>query len=105
MLLDNEGYSNFPQNLKMDVNITNYNIENNIISFDVNIFIIELTNDIKKEYNIEFVGYYNENTKELKVSQKCRNIFVKEFIFDGKILVKNIFQDYILPEIYKLNNK
>lgn len=96
MLLNNAIYPDFPPNLSMEIDITNYYKMNNFIHFIVNIYVNELNNE---KYNIEFIGYYNENTKELKVSQKCRQIFVTDFVFNGKILVPNIFEKYILVNL------
>jgi hypothetical protein len=99
MYLSQSDYPDFPKNLTMDIFISSYNITDNIVDFGVNIFV----SDSEQKYNANYIGYYYKDTKELKVSEKCRNVFVKEFVFNGKILVKNLFQDYILPEIYKLH--
>lgn len=92
-------YPDFPQNISLNVFVTSHHKSNEILTFILNINVKEL--EKKENYNVEFIGKYNEITKEFQVSQKCRNIFIKEFIFNGKILVPNLFQKYILPELQK----
>lgn len=101
MYLSQSDYPNFPKNLTMDIYIASYNIYDNTIDFGVNILVNE--KESQQKYNANFIGYYYKDTKEIQVTEKCKNVFVKEFIFHGKILVKNLFQDYILPKIYELD--
>ena len=102
MYLNHSIDNRFPENLNMTLTIS-HSIQNNIIYFNINFYVIEKINDEKIDYNVEFVGSYDINLNKLKVSQKGKGIFCNEFIFNGKILIKNLFQDFLLPVLSNTN--
>lgn len=63
--------------------------------------------EMKKIWNWEFIGYDDENTQYISVSDAARNGFIKEYNRDSIVIPNLLFKNEIVDakKSYKKNNK
>jgi hypothetical protein len=88
----------FPDNIVLDMCIMPNTIDDTI-HFKIIMTVIEYINNIKSSNDLTFNGNYNKLTKSLYVNEKCGSIKTDDFYMNKNIIVKNLFQDYILSNI------
>lgn len=97
--ISNSDYNTFPENLKLDMSIYINTINSNELSFTINMKMFDQTLSSPGPYDISYVGSYFLDTKKLLVSEKNYCIFKDQFYLNGKVLVPDLFTNYILPNI------
>ena len=95
-IINNFEYPSFPTDLNLSYSI-HYNIyNNNEFNFTI---IMNIKRKDQDEYIRSYVGYYLFDTKKLYVKEKNTQYFINEFYDGNKILVPNLFQQYIFPSM------
>jgi hypothetical protein len=95
----NNTINNFPENLQIDMSIYTDRINSNELGFTINMKVYDKNLNQNEGFDITYIGTYLLNTEKLFVSQKGYFDNKDQFYLNGKILVPNLFTEFILPHL------
>jgi len=88
--------NNFPDNLQIDMSIYTNNVDSNELGFTINMKVLQKN---QSSFDLIYIGTFFKHTKKLLVAQKGSLDYKDQFFLHGKILVPNLFTEFILPQL------